>query len=654
MTVTRVLLSGPPETPVAAEILDTESGEVRTAVVVAGRPFETELPVGTYLVRLTPPGLDRTSAAVTVPAEGLTAATVEFTLHDPRPAPVKSHAVRVREPSDASPLRRLLRRGAGRRPPLPPDEALRKAREITGTGVFVCDADGTLLRPVGVADQYTVSRPAGGDDTAAYLCVTRGQDRPARFVALPANCVGRVFGPMGPDDVEGETTVRPADPDARALLDYRAQGRLGAAAAVTDHVAHAVRARIEAGRGDPVAGCAVAYHLMDHPDRERAPRWIRLLADAFPSSADVSLLMAWSRLERAEEPVTRETRDRLIGAAMDAPLGLPVHLAGLRLLRTVLERLDRRDRACGEWDPRLASATRTVNAYLVAADPASPFVSYTGTGLRTPLPAEDCVAVGADRSPAPDTSPLARTFAKALDRLGTVTAGLQQTVSLPLLSLTWSTLPDGGGQLLSVDSRSEAARSGLAALPLVLVGADGWRMEVARLSDAGTATFSLPAAATARLVTPEPAESEDAVVVPPPVLVHTAASGPRRDHRVLTELLEFVLEPARGLDRWRLTARRRGPGPDAGWALVGQRSADDGPYHLFALPLAGDSGPGTESTVLLGKGSEPLDWYVVPEPAGDLPRSGREAILSRTLARAADQWTRTALQAALSALTEES
>ncbi|MYS95585.1 MULTISPECIES: hypothetical protein [Streptomyces] len=650
MTLTRVMVALSPGIPVAAEILDTESGNVRSAVVVSGRPFETELPPGTYVVRLAPPGLERVSATVVVPPEGPAALTVDFVLDDPHPSPGSGQAVPTDRPVNPSPLKRLLLPGTRRKAALPPDEALHTARELRGTGLFVCDTDGTLLRPIEVADEYVVSRPASGEGRSTYLCVTQGQDHLARFVSLPANCVGRIRSPAQPDGGEGDVTVRPADPDARALLDYRAQGRLGAAAAITDHVVRSIGARIEAGRGDPAAGCAVAYHLMDHPDRDRARQWVRLMADAFPSSDDVSLLADWFLLEK-DGPVPRDARERLITAA-EAGEDLPVYLAGLRLLRTALERLSRSDRASGQWDPRLTSATHTVNTYLLAADPANPFVSYTGTGLHTPLVAEDAPAVRSATSVASDDADSAGVLAKALDLLGTVTAGLTRTISLPLLTLTWSDRPDGGGQMLSVDSHGRA--KALAGMGVVLVGAEGWRMEVARLSDAGTATFSLTGSATAKLVTPEPAEPEDAVVLPPPVLQHAAASGPEQDHRVVTPQLEFLLEPVRGADRWRLTARSRVPESSAGWVLVGQRSAADRPYKTFALPLAGeDAELGAEPTVLLGKASAPLDWYMVPEPVDELPAAGRKAILRRSLARAADSWTREAIQKVLTAPTAE-
>ncbi|UUU28521.1 hypothetical protein JIX56_00530 [Streptomyces sp. CA-210063] len=650
MTLTRVVVALSPGTPVAAEVLDTESGDVRSAVVVSGQPFETELPPGTYVVRLAPPGLERVSATVVVPHEGSEALTVHFALDDPHPAPGSGQAVPTDRPAKLSPLKWFLLPGTRRKAALPPDEALHTARELQGTGLFVCDTDGTLLRPVEVADEYVVSRPAAGEDRSTYVCVTQGQDHLARFVSLPANCVGRIRSPAQPDGGEGDVTVRPADPDARALLDYQAQGRLGAAAAITDHVVRSIGARIEAGRGDPAAGCAVAYHLMDHPDHDRARQWVHLLADAFPSSDDVSLLAAWFLLEK-DGPVPREVRGRLITAA-EASQGLPVYLAGLRLLRTALERLGRSDRASGQWDPRLTSATHTVNTYLLAADPANPFVSYTGTGLHTPLVAEDAPAVGSGMSLASDDAVSVRVLAKALDLLGTVTAGLQRTISLPLLTLTWSDRPDGGGQMLSVDSHG--GTKAWAGLGLFLVRAEGWQMEVVRLSDAGTATFSLPGSATARLVTPESAEPEDAVVVPQPVLLHAAASGPEQDHRVVTPQLEFLLEPVRDADRWRLTARPRVPGSPAGWVLVGQRSAADRPYKTFALPLRGvDAGPGAEPTVLLGKASVPLDWYMVPEPVDELPSAGRTAILRRSLARAADSWTREAIQKVLTAPTAE-
>ncbi|MPY62739.1 hypothetical protein [Streptomyces spongiae] len=649
MTLTRVVVALSPGTPVAAEILDTDSGDVRSAVVVSGRPFETELPAGTYVVRLAPPGLERVSASVVVPPEGPAALTVDFAFDDPHPTPGSGHALPTDRPVNPSPLKRLLLPGTRRKAALPPNEALRTARELQGTGLFVCDADGTLLRPVEVTDEYVVSRPAAGEDRSAYICVTQGRDHLARFVSLPANCVGRIRSPAQPEGGEGDVTVRPADPDARALLDYRAQGRLSAAAAVTDHVVRSIGARIEAGQGDPAAGCAVAYHLMDHPERDRARQWVRLLADAFPTSDDVSLLASWFLLEM-DGPVPREARERLI-TAVEAGQGLPVYLAGLRLLRTALERLGRSDRASGQWDPRLTSATHTVNTYLLAADPVNPFVSYTGTGLRTPLVAEDAPTIVSGASLATDDEGSVRVLAKALDLLGTVTAGIQRTITLPLVTLTWGDRPDGGGQMLSVAGRGTRAWVGLG---VVLVGAEGWRMEVARLSDAGTATFSLPSSATAKLVTPEPAEPDDAVVVPPPVLLHAAASGPEQDHRVVTPQLEFLLEPVRGADRWRLTARRRVHESAAGWVLVGQRSAADRPYKTFALPLGGeDAELGAEPTVLLGKASAPLDWYMVPEPVDELPPAGRKAILLRSLARAADAWTRKAIQKMLTALTAE-
>jgi hypothetical protein len=620
-----------PGTPVAAEILNAETGDVREAVVVSGCTYETELTSGTHIVRLTPPGTGRVTGTATVPESDPPVQTMTFTLTGPN-GPVGEDATvhEVGRPEHFFRIRRLLgRRGAARKP-TPTMQALRIAQSMAGPSLFVCDADGTLLDPVALAGEHVVRR-TDEDGPPAYLCLAQGAG-PCRFVALPTHTDGWVR-PTPDGHPSGTVTVRPTDPDARALLDYQAQGRLDALAAVTDHVVQRVRARIEQGRGDAAAGCAVAYHLMSHPDRGRAPQWIRMLAAAFPSSADVAVLTAWTLLDHVDGTEAEDPRERLIAAA-DGRRGLPVYQQGLRLLRSALRRLDRADRSSGQWDPLLAAAARSVDLYLEAADPASPFTSFTGAGPLVPLP---------EASPGdPEGRERSLALGRALSEFGTVEGTPSRTLVHAPLIVSWN----GTRHVLSVEDESAPDRSRWAPLPVALVGTDDDRIEVTRISEAGRAHFT---GDTGHFRLLEAAEAESGVLVPHAKQRHVAGSGRERSRHVLTDTLEFVVEPVRNRDRWRVTARHRDPRTAAGWALLGQRSADDQPYRTYALPLPPQGeGPSGEPALLLGRASEALDWYVIPEPAAELPAAGRHEILARTYSCAADAWTEKAIETAVS------
>ncbi|MER6274558.1 hypothetical protein [Streptomyces sp900105755] len=310
----------------------------------------------------------------------------------------------------------------------------------------VRDAVGALLGPIQLQVECVVSHP--WDDTGpVHLCVEEESGLP-RFVTLPGHTVGRVR-PASALGFQAEVTVRPVDPDACALMDYQAQGRLDAALAVTDHVARAVAARIAAGQGDAVAGCAVAYHLMSHPDRDRAPQWVRTLAPRFPSSVDVSLLMAWHAMDGTDGMGPDEIRDRLISAA-DTDGGLPVFLQGLTLLRAALRRLSRSDAAADVRDSRLESARGAIDRFLSAADESSPFLEFTGTDLLTPCASAASVVRAPSKSgrsvrtgTGPEGAPTQPDFGGTRHRKSLLPAGW---FSLPIL-------PEAVGLLAATDDR---------------------------------------------------------------------------------------------------------------------------------------------------------------------------------------------------------
>ncbi|WOX12554.1 hypothetical protein [Streptomyces sp. N50] len=390
MSVLHIAVDGlPPGTPVATEILNVDTGEPHGMVTVSGQLYVTDLPSGTYIVRLAPPGLSRANTVVIIPDEQAQPIKVAFALGSPGTGTDDVSTFEV-DRRARSVLKRgwLGRRQRVRRDRQQPTQTLRQPQGDPDTTLTVYDTVGTLLGPVQVKGECVVSHPSD-DAGPVHLCVAEGVGLP-RFVTLPGHTIGRVRPASAPGS-GAEVTVRPTDPDACALMDYQAQGRLDAALAVTDHVAGAVAARLAAGQGDAVAGCAVAYHLMSHPNRDRAAQWVRTLAARFPSSVDVSLLTAWHAWDDADGLGPDEIRDRLVAAA-DMDGGLPVFLQGLALLRTALRRLCRGDAAAGVRDPRLESALVIIDRFLSAADERSPFLDFTGSDPLTPRsPVADAV-----------------------------------------------------------------------------------------------------------------------------------------------------------------------------------------------------------------------------------------------------------------------
>ena len=633
MTALSIDVTGlPPGTPVAAEIA-TSAGDIREAVVVAGRAFVSEVPSGTYVVRLVAPGSGRASAVVTVAEGAAEAASVAFEFAAPDAAWEGAPVFEVASTALIQLLSILGRHGRAART-MPPDDALTTAEQLPGPALFVRDATRTLLAPVALRDTYTVRRGAEGG-RPVHLCVTAGPGT-ARFVALPPHSVARIR--CAPESGGTPTvSVRPTDVDARALLDFNAAARISAALTITPHIIQTVGERISHGEGDAVAGCAVAHHLMSNPRRQWAQEWIHALAEAFPASPDVAVLAAWHGIAPGSPGSTAEAPDlrELLIAASDPVQGLPVYLQSLQLLRAAVERTKRADSAAGAWDPRLEEALRRTQHYLSAAEPSEVFTSFTGRGPFSP------------RSPGPDqdiygtqTQASTAALANALTSLGSVRSGRQQSVTGDSLTLAWSRGPGTGTVSLSLTG---PARSELAGTPLALVRTDNEDVELTRVSVEGRAVFTLPHGATGRLLVPDETQDPPAVLVPPLPTRHAAAAGPETSRRVASQVLEYVVEPVRGRNRWRVTARCSANGPKPLWALVRQRSADNEPYLTFALPLRWLHGSWRESALLLGRASQQLDWYAAPEPVSELPSRSAPLILERSLDHAADAWTSSAL-----------
>ncbi|MGW2683580.1 hypothetical protein ACWC6I_10515 [Streptomyces sp. NPDC001414] len=627
----------PAGTPVAAEIA-TSTGDVRKAVVVAGRPFVSDVVSGTYVVRLAAPGSGRASAVVAVAEGSEEEAGMAFDFAAPDAAWEGAPVFEVGRQPAISLFRSVLSRHARAARTMTPDEAVRAAEEMPGPALFVRDAMRTLLAPVEVRDTYVVRRSADGGGSI-HVCVTAGPGT-ARFVALPSHSVARIR--CAPEDgVMPMVSVRPTDVDARALLDFSAAARLGAALTVTSHVVQAVGERIDRGEGDAVAGCAVAHHLMSHPRRQWAQEWVHTLADAFPASVDVAVLAAWYGIALGSTVEAPPVRERLIAAA-DPARGLPVYLQSLQLLRAALERTYRADSADGAWDPRLEEALRCTQHYLSAAEPSEVFTSFTGRGPlfpRTPGATPDMTGVEPPASRA--------ALADAVAALGLVGFGSHQRVvsgTGDSLTLDWAERPVADEVSLSLVG---PAWGELAGTPLALVRTDSDDVELTRVSLDGHAVFALPHGASGRLLVPDETEDPPAVLVPPLPTRHAAAAGPETSRRVASQELEFVVEPVRGRDRWRVTARCFAKGDEPLWALVRQRSGENAPYLIFALPLRKYRGSWRESALLLGRASQQLDWYAAPEPVEELPARSAPLILERSLAHAANAWTRSALEGSL-------
>ncbi|MFF7378748.1 hypothetical protein ACIP4Q_20710 [Streptomyces massasporeus] len=643
MTLLRILLEPTPGPPVATEILAAATGETRHAVLTPGQPYTAELPSGIYAVRIAPPGADRVTTTVVIPEDGPPEDTLTFTLPAGRLVVGERHTV---GPLDPLGLQRRHRLDAAT-----PPETLDEARRLPSPGVFVRSPFRLLLEPVTVEHTLEVHHAPGAEhDEAVHLYVVEPHARGGRFrmIALPAGTTARILPAAHPGELP-LVNVHPTDPDARALLDYQRAGRLDSAATVTDHVADSVGARIARGGGDSVAGCAVAHQLFRRPDQERAHAWTRMLADEFPGAVDTSVLLAWTLLsEPAAMADPAEARDRLITAADPDAQGLPVLLPGLQLLRTGLRRLIRTDAARGQWDPRVETALRTVDTYLMAADRSSPFVSLTLTD-----------AFWHDLADATVQEPVVRgTVTGALNALlsgmGIVTPrqNIEAQQLHPWLAARW----DGPVRRLTLSAGDDRADSWAGALwqkELRVAFRDQDHFAVSRISRSGTADLFVPDEAAGRLYLLSACETADepAILLQAPTVAY-AASTDERAQRVAFDSYELVLERTRQR-AWHITARSHATGGRPGWALLGVRVSGDAPYQTYALPLVAGDDPGAEASLVLDPSLFDSGWYAVPDPVPKLPSSGRRAILDRSMAAAADRWTRETVQAAAAASDEE-